>query len=368
MTNVLIITYRFIFGGIEKLLLDVFEHNEDPDIRFDLLTLSSEKDEELIDRIHHRGIGYYSLDLDKHGKVERQFYHYKMLYCFLKAHHYDVVHINITSYARVLDMAVVKAAGVRKRIIHSHSADENDAFLRKLVRPMRKLYDYTATDFLACSDEAARHLFSKNVCKNKRYQIINNGINTADYCFSMKDRKCMRDSLGLGNDELLIGHIGRFTEAKNHLFLLDVFSEILKRCSSAWLLLVGDGEKREDIKSRIDMLGIQDRVILYGSSSNISPLLSAMDVFLFPSRWEGLGISVIEAQSNGLPCYISENIPKAAVLTSNVFRLNISDGPDCWAERVLTQKTERVEETDRIIRAGYDIQDSVSRLEQIYKA
>lgn len=365
MTKVLMITNRFIFGGIEKLLLDVFENRSNPDIHYDLLTLITEKDDALIDRVKAAGVRYFCLELDKHGTLERQPFHYRALYRFIKDNHYDVVHINITSYARVLDMLTVRLSGVPVRIIHSHSADEHDPISRIIIRPMRKLYDYTATDFLACSDGAARHLFSKKICRDKKYVVINNGIQVDQYRFSEEDRAVVRSRLGVG-DELLVGHVGRLTEAKNHMFLLEIFKAVHDIRRDSRLLLVGDGELRSAIEKKITDLGLEKCVILYGTSSDIPPLLSAMDVFLFPSIWEGLGISVIEAQCNGLPCYISENVPRTAMITSNVCQYRIDDGAEQWAKNILDNAYKRVDEIEKIKAAHFDILDSVRQLEKIY--
>ena len=365
MTRVLMITNRFIFGGIEKLLLDVFENRKDPDLQYDLLMLTTEKDPALIDRVKAAGVNCHSLELDRYGSLERQWHHYRALYRFLKEHRYDVVHVNITSYARVLDMLTIRLAGVPVRIIHSHSADEHDPLSRRIIRPLRKLYDYTATDFLACSDGAARHLFSKRICREKRYVVINNGIEVDQYRFSEADRAAVRDRLGVG-DALLIGHVGRLTEAKNHGFLLEVFKALHEIRPDSRLLLVGDGELRQAIERRIAELGLGDSVILYGASADIPMLLSSMDVFLFPSVWEGLGISVIEAQCNGLPCYISANVPRTAMITSNVWQYDLSEGPERWARHILDAENKRVDEMEKIKQAHFDILDSVRQLEGIY--
>ena len=366
MTRVLMITNRFIFGGIEKLLLDVFENKNNPEIKYDLLTLTSEKDEELIELIKQYDVSYNSLSLDKYNMLKRQFYHYKALYDIIKKGRYDVVHINITSYARVLDMITAKKAGAKKRIIHSHSAAERDPLHRKLIRPIRKLYDYSATDFFACSDEAAKHLFSKKTYKEGNYTVIKNGICVDRYVFSEADRQEVRRELAFHSGGLLIGHVGRLTEAKNHSFILDVFNEIRKLRPDSKLLLVGEGELRGAIENKVAELGMNDSVILYGSSSNTARLLSAMDVFLFPSIWEGLGISVVEAQCNGLPCYVSERVPEAAIITSNVYQYSIGAGAENWAKSIIGRTTERVDERNKITEAGYDIKSTVAAVERYY--
>ena len=365
MTKVLILTHRFIYGGIEKLLLDVFTKKHSPSIQYDLLTLISEKDDALIERLKTYGVQYYSLELDKYSPLKRQFVHYKSLYSFIKSNNYDVVHINITSYARALDMLVVKLAGVKKRIIHSHSADKDNSFWR-IISHIKKLYDYTATDFLACSDNAAKHLFSKRIYDTKRYVIINNGIDICKYQYSDDDRNQTREKLGLRDSTLLVGHVGRFTKAKNHEFLLEVFSKICRAYPDSKLLLIGDGELNREIKEKIASLKIEDKVILYGSSSDVSSMLSAIDIFIFPSIYEGFGLSVIEAECNGLPCYISENVPKSAMVTSNVRQFDLSNGAQWWADSILKENNNRVDEVEMIRSAGFDIDSTVRQLERIY--
>ena len=360
------ITNRFIFGGIEKLLLDVFENKKNLSIHYDLLTLISEKNDALIKKISLLGVGYYTLGLENYSSINRQLYHYKGLYEFVKKNHYDVVHINISSYVRVLDMFVLKMAGVKTRIIHSHSSDVKDSFTRRILRPMRNLYDFFATDFLACSDNAAKYLFSRKIYNEKKYIIINNGIEVKKYLYSNTERKRIRNSLDIQEDVLVFGHVGRLTEAKNHMFLLETYSELVKLWPRSKLLLVGDGELKKDIEEKINSLGIKNSVIMYGTSSDIPALLSAMDIFLFPSKWEGLGISVVEAQCNGLPCYISENVPKTAIITSNVSQYNISKGAEWWAKNILNKKNQRVNETRKIVEAAYDIRQTVHLLESIY--
>lgn len=360
------ITNRFIYGGIEKFLLEVFKNKSNPNIQYDLLTLTSEKDEALLKSVKNCNVGCYCLELDKHHFLERQIYHYKSLYTFIKQNNYDVVHINITSYMRVFDMLIVKYCGVKRRIIHSHSANEILPFSRKILRPMRKLYDYTATDYFACSENAAKYLFSKKIYNKKKYVIIQNGIDVIKYKFSDTIRNQTRNILGLDKAKLLIGHIGRLTAAKNHYFLLEIFNEICKINPNAMLLLVGDGELKGEIENRIHKLKINKNIIMYGATSDVSSLLSAMDIFLFPSKWEGLGIAIIEAQCNGLPCYISENVPSAAIITDNVRQYNVEEGAKWWAKMILDENNTRVDQIKKLEQSNWNISYTISQLEVIY--
>ena len=365
MIKVLVITNRFIYGGIEQFLINMFEKGIRQDIQFDLLALTSEKNEELVNKLQACGIPYRTLALEKYSKLKRQFFHYYKLYTFIKKGKYQVVHLNITNPARAVDMLVAKHAGAKVRIVHAHSSVKNSAFITKMLKPLRVLFDYSATDFCACSDAAAEYLFSQKTVRSRKYQVIPNGIFTEKFLYSEYDRNRIRTKLGVLKNELLIGHVGRMTEAKNHDFILQVFHEIRKMNPASKLLLVGDGELRKEIEENIKLLQLEGSVILYGASSNVSELLSAMDVFLFPSRWEGLPISAIEAQCNGLPCYISENVPKSTFLTSNCMQLQTTQGAKYWAQTILdTHK--RIDEIEKIHESVYDISNTVKQMEKVY--
>ena len=366
MIKVLVITNRFIYGGIEQFLLNLFENRKCPDIQFDLLTLISMRDEALIEKVNACGVNCRSLELEKYTKMKRQIYHYKKLYDLIKDEKYQVVHLNITNYVRSFDLLTARLAGAKVRIVHAHSSIKGESLARRLQRPCRLIYDLSATDYCACSDEAAKYLFSRSVVRRKAYQVIPNGINTKKYLYSEADRKKVRHELGIRDEELLIGHVGRLTEAKNHTFLLQVFREIKNLREASRLLLVGNGELRNEVEQEIRRLQLEDFVILYGTSPDVSRLLSAMDVFLFPSRWEGLGISAVEAQCNGLPCYISENVPASVLLTSNSMQLRITDGAEAWARTILDTHT-RSDEVDRIEASGYGINSTIRKLEEIYR-
>ena len=365
--RVLMVTRRFIYGGIEKLLLDIFENSDRSIFQYDVLALNSEADESLLYKLKSLNVNYQTLSLDKCNKSERRKKHYNGLSALLKKNTYDVVHVNITNYKMVFDLYVAKKAGIKRRIIHAHSANINTPTSLRIYKPARKLYDFVATDWCACSVEAAQYLFSKKIIKNKKYTVINNGIKMNDFLFSEESRKRIRSQYDIFEDTKLIGHVGRFTEAKNHTFLIDVFHEILLKNEDYKLMLVGDGELKDSIVTLIENYNISDKVILTGACSNIGEILSAFDLFVFPSIWEGLGISVIEAQCNGLRTYISDKVPEQATITSNVRKLELNKGPKYWATEIIEDQNIRINESSLIENAGYDILHSVKQLEEIYQ-
>ena len=362
--KVLMVVKSFRYGGTEQFLINVFENWKNKNIQFDVLTLFEYKDDWLTSKLGNLGVGYSTLNLGQCSIIKRQFKHYKELYNVLKNSSYDVIHFHPNSFTRILDLAIAKAAGINKRIVHSHFAGMNSG-LSAMVRPLRFMFDLFATDFCACSDEAAKYMFSRKRVSDGKYHVVINGVNVGKYAYSDEQRRKVRKECEIDEETLVIGHIGRLVEEKNHSFILDVFKEIHKLNIDSKLLLVGEGKLRTEIEAQIKELRVDNDVIMYGASPEVGALLSAMDVFMFPSWHEGLGFAVIEAQCNGLPCYVSEHIPNDACITSNVHKLNISYGARYWAERIL-EYHKRVDETHKIAEAGYDINTTIRQLEGLY--
>ncbi|MEK5214649.1 glycosyltransferase [Psychrobacillus sp. FSL H8-0487] len=209
---------------------------------------------------------------------------------------------------------------------------------------------------------AAKEMFGKN-----EHILIKNAIPAKEYIYNDKIRKEVRTQYGL-EKKFIIGHVGRLSYSKNHEFLLKIFVNIHEKNKDAILLLVGDGELRNDIEKKIEELGLKEHVILTGVRNDISRLLQAMDVFVFPSHFEGLGIVAIEAQASGLPCVISDTIPQEALITNDIKQVSLNVGVEVWAETILNYKDSfnRKNTYQEINNAGYDIKEESSKLEQLY--
>ena len=198
------------------------------------------------------------------------------------------------------------------------------------------------------------------------FSVLNNAIDAKQYAFSERIRQTIRDELGVSEDEILFGHVGRLSPQKDHEYLLEVFRMISMKAPSK-LLLVGDGELRSEIENQARQLGIRGRVIFTGVRSDVADLLQAMDVFIFPSLYEGLGIVAVEAQAAGLPCLISERVPLECKVTDLVEQLPLSDGAERWANAAIRMaKTERKDTFEQIKAAGYDIHESAKKLQKFY--
>ena len=226
---------------------------------------------------------------------------------------------------------------------------------------MKQIPEY-ATQMFSCGKQAGDWMFSES-----NYKVIRNAIDTEKYQYLPSIEKEIRDELGLA-EKIVIGHVGNFTPAKNHTFLLDVFQEILKREPEAILLLVGGGDGMDLVKEKAKNMGIQDSIIFTGIRTDVNRLLQVMDLFVFPSLYEGLPVTMIEAQAAGLPCVISDQVSGECIVTKGlVTRKSLDEAPVEWADyilqRVRQQKENHIEE---IIAAGYDITTAAKWLEEYY--
>ncbi len=282
---------------------------------------------------------------------------------FFQSHpEYKILHSHVRSYASIY-IPIAKKYGLYT-IIHSHSnsnASGISALVKKILQyPLRNCADY----LLACSQKAGEWLFGKKACNSNRFEVFENALDIEKYQPNTAVRNRYRSELQI-EDKTAYGHVGRFHESKNHMFLLEVFSKIHSRDDNTVLLLVGDGSLREDIENKIVELGIKDSVILLGNRSDIAECLWCMDIFLFPSKWEGLGLSLIEAQAAGLPCYVSDTVPKEATLSDLIEYLPINSSEQ-WLTAIMNSDKTRRDVRENIKKAGYDICDSVKKLTELY--
>lgn len=284
---------------------------------------------------------------------------------FFKDHpEYKILHSHVRSYAS-LYLPIAKKAGL-KTIIHSHSTSNGKGLGSVVKRIMQYPLRWQADYFFGCSKEAGAWLFGYKIVNGPKYHILRNAIDTEQYRFNPEIRKEYRDKLGLGDKKTFI-HVGRFHPAKNHHFLLNVFSEIHKRDSNTVLLLAGDGELRSEIEKQIAELDLKKDVLLLGSRSDVPKLLMSADCFLFPSVWEGLPVTVVEAQAAGLPCFISSSITKDVCISNLTQCLSIDKNEVYWANVINKTSLKRTNVLDRIKNAGYDVCYTANELSLFYK-
>ena len=264
-----------------------------------------------------------------------------------------------------LPLAAAKKANVSTRIAHSHTSNF-DSDLKKPIRNMTKhLIPMYATDFFGCSDEAMEFMFGKRAAKDGI--VINNAIDTSKFTFSEKTRKKIRKEFSLPADSFVVGHVGRFNYPKNHEFLISIFNELLKEEPSAKLLLVGDGENKAIIKKQVSDLGISKSVIMTGVRNDIHDIMQAMDVFVMPSRYEGLPVVSIEAQASGLPCVFSDVVTTDLNITGNCRFISLKLNTKGWVEAILSFKKYTRRNTSEDLRlSGYDSHSEAVKIKDYY--
>ena len=361
MKNVLMIGTTNIYGGVGRMIFEFCKNIDKTKIHFDFLYYEdiNEREKKLIDLV---GGKFYKIT--RYSKSPIKFY--KEIVNFYKSHTYDIVHIHAST--AMLIMYTLPVWGSRTKIIYHSHCDSVVGFHNYILHIFfRKIVTKYAEKKVAVSKKAARFMFGK---KNISSSIIlKNGIQVDKFMFCEDTYKRIRKELGV-KDEFLIGHIGRFSYQKNQKFLIKVFHNIAKYESKVCLLLVGNGKDEEMIKRLVLEKGLSDKVIFYGTSNNVENLLCAMDCFVFPSNYEGLGIVAIEAQASGLPVVASTKIPNEAKISDTFISLSLTeDSIDSWTNKILNMKKITIDRklmNTKIRDSGYDIVDVSKELEKMY--
>lgn len=356
-------------GGVFSLVRNVIEHRPSG-MQIDIATIEPFEKEENVAQLNKAGCQVHFVGFTGQKLIKQLVVMWK-LSRLVRREKYSCVHIHSDVANKLLVSSVAcKISGVKKIILHSHASgvDGKNRKLKKIYHNCcRRFLKYLANEYLSCSDLAAEWMFP-NVAREK-IRLVKNGIDLKKFQFDPQKRGVLRREAGL-ESAFVVGHVGRFAYQKNHMFLLDVFQKIKSKCSAAKLLLVGEGELKNDIVDAAKEKGLTDSVIFWGVSNDVAGLMMAMDVFALPSHFEGLPIVGVEAQSTGLPVFFSDCITRTARLTSNVHFLPIGqDHVDAWADAISACKSEQREDRYAELKAlGYDISDTVNTLIGVYTA
>lgn len=351
-------------GGAEIMIMNIFRVIDPFVVQFDFVEHTEDK-------------CFFEQEIEEEGSViyhcpkyngKNHFQYRSWWKNFFQEHQeYDILHSHVRSSASIY-MEFAKECGI-KTIIHSHSTS-NGGGLSSIIKAVTQYpLRYQADFFLACSMDAGKWLFGKRICKSNRFQIIKNAIDVKKFLYNQQVRNEIRRELGI-NDKFVVGFLARVSVPKNPLFVLDIFEELLKLRSGVKLLFIGDGELLPYIKEKTVEKKIDTNVIFMGLRSDVERMYQAMDCYLLPSLWEGLGISLIEAQASGLKCICSENIPKEAILSENVKIMKLNVGCKIWAENIskIDMDYDRKDMYDVIADAGYDIFEASKSLISLYQS
>lgn len=343
-------------SGVSSVVMNYYTKLEHDKVTFDFM-LNEDTDVKTRAYIEGNGSNIYVMPKLKSADA---FQYLKALKEFYKNHDYKIIHGHVANSA-VFYLGLGK--NIPYRIIHSHSIKSSD-ILWKRIRNwfLTRFIKGVANRYVACSEEAAKFLFGRihNVT------ILNNAIDMEKFIFNKEKRREIRSSLEL-KDETVIGHVGRFSPVKNHDFLIDVFHEVYRNNKNTRLLLIGNGELYGKIVQKVKKLGLEEVILFLGATDNVGAYMSAMDVFMLPSLFEGLGLAGIEAQTSGLQVLASENVPRVMNVTGNVDFLKLDKA--MWVQKILALQADRgrQEQGDKVKGSRFDIETQSQQLCKYYE-
>ncbi len=355
-------------GGIETMLMNYYLHMNRKKVQFDFLQHTQDHtdyDDEI------RGLGGKIFSAGRLNPFSLAYR--KGLERFFSEHpEYKIAHCHMSKMSS-FPLIYAKKAGIPTRIAHAHTANSRPD-LKNIIKDYYGLrMNQVTTDRFACGQEAGRFVYGK-----KSFQIVDNAIDAEAFRFDERKRIAVRKSIGADKRTIVLGHVGRFFEEKNHTFLLELFKELTDNSNDDYLLLlVGEGPLKKQMEVKAHSLGLNDKVVFYGLSDDVMSMMSAMDIFVMPSLFEGLPVTLIEAQANGLPCVISDTITEEAVFSQDVKTCSLHEDMKLWVKQINnTVKSKslssdditgyRVSGVKMVKDAGYDIEDNARKLQEFY--
>lgn len=354
--RVLQVVSKMNMGGAENFVMNMYRNVNKDLVQFDFITHGRGIFDDEIKALGGRI--YYLKYINKIGPVLYR----KQLKRFFEQHNeYKVIHSHVNQTSGVI-LDVAKKCGIPVRIAHSHSTNTlSNLVVKQYKKLLQKKLNLVANIKLACSDEAGRWLYG-----NTGYTVIKNAIDTEKFKFNKENRKKIRKKLNIEEDGIVIGHVGRLEKVKNHDFLLDVFHEISTKNPNYILMLIGEGSLQKEIELKVKNMNLTGKVLLLKNQKDINEFYSAMDIFVFPSLYEGIPLTLVEAICNGLPIYCSSNISHEFETQKNVKYLAISNKSN-WINEILSKdvKLERYS-VDADFLNNYDIKKEAQKLQNIY--
>jgi glycosyltransferase EpsF len=369
MKRILHIVGGMNIGGTETMLMNVYRSINRKEVQYDFIS-------------YYKSEGYYDKEIGELGgrviglqspncvgplrtvrdlcKAIKEYGPYEAVHC------HTLFHCGLAVLAAYL-------CKVKIRVSHSHTTlDNHNSILKRIyICFMRILIGVFSTNFVACSKTAAEYLFGKRIVYSSKYTYLPNYIEYSKIINVNLERN-IKEELKIKKNEKVIGHIGRFIDAKNHHFLVEVIGKMIDKDDKIRAILIGDGVLKNDIELKVKKMGLENKIFFLGLRDDIPELLSCMDLFVFPSIYEGLGLALLEAQAAGLPCLVSEAIqPEGDLQIGLVKKLNLSEGSDKWSSMGLEVLNSRQLDKKIILNGfeenGYLLKDILSKLSKIYK-
>lgn len=354
----MICTVDFGKNGIANWILNYAEKiSGSGEIEIGIVAPNIANTPDVYERIKKADINLVDLPLRK----KNVFKYFLCLVKKIRQKKYDIIHAHGNSCTLSIELLAALIAGCRIRIAHSHNTSCTHMIGHKALRP---IFEICCTDRFACGEEAGKWLF-----KNKPFEILWNGVDLKKYQYNPVIRDAVRKEKCIEEKIILLGMVGAFVYQKNHFFLIELMKRLEDAASGRFrLLLVGEGEYRQEFESRVKKEGLQNVVILTGNVADISKYLQALDCFLLPSFFEGLPFVLIEAQVAGLPCIVSDKVSREVAITDEVSFLPIDRGEEVWEKKILNMQFDRRAFDKDLKCSEYNMDVAAVKLEKMYKS
>lgn len=352
---------KWIGGGVEAVVMNYYRHIDRTKIQFDFIC---DEDSTNIPYDEIEKLGGRVIIVPPYQHI---FAYLKKLKQIFKENKYKIVHSHINALS-VFPLYAAKCAGVPVRIAHSHATSSKKEWKRNLIKNILRIFSkVNATDYMCCSELAGRWLFGDRLYDKGKVYLLNNAVNLEKFEFNEDVRKNIRKNLSIDNDKIVVGHVGRMVETKNHSFLFKVFKKFAEN-ENSFMILVGQGGLENQLKKLANQMKIDDKVIFLGQKENVNQIYQAFDVFVLPSFYEGFGMVLLEAQMSNLPCVVSDTVPKNAKVIENFIFLSIEDEIEKWSSTIanMVKRSARKSNFDLLEKKGFNIKKEVKKLEKIY--
>ena len=350
-------------GGSQSMIMNIYRNIDRKKMQFDFIV---DRPDDLLyaEEITELGGKIYFLP---QYKLYNHRYFKKSWHQFFGEHNdYKIIHGHVRSTASIY-LKIAKKYGLQT-ISHSHSTSNGKGIGAIIKKVLQYKIRYVADYFIGCSKDSAQWLFGKRKANSNKCIILKNAIDTDKYIYDEILRKKVREEFDVSDGEILIGNIGRFSHMKNHKFLIEIFEKIYEKNNKYKLILVGDGELKEEIRKIVIEKNILDRVVFTGVRRDINRILQAIDIIIMPSKYEGFPVTMVEAQCNGVPCFISDKITSDVCLNSNITKISLNETAEKWATIINQNSITREKKVkEKIIAAGYDVRYNAKWIEKFYE-
>lgn len=350
-------------GGVESVIMNYYRNIDREKIQFDFVIDGNEKTS-IEDEITSLGGKVYRVE----PYTKNLFKNIYQIYRIIKKNNYGIVHSNMNTLS-VFSLFAAWLAGAKVRILHNHSTaikrEKIRSIIKYILRPFAVLF---ANKYMACSKLAGEWMYGRKMMQSGKVKILNNAIDVDSFAYNENLRKKLRDDLNIVENTLVVGHVGRFMYQKNHDFLVDIFKEIHEKKRNSLLVLIGDGPLRGLIEKKVKDYGLQNNVKFLGLRKDVKILYNIMDVFILPSWYEGLPVVSVEAQANGLLCFVSDKVSEECKISSSVNFINVDKGAEFWSRKVLSSKLIRNKNAKQELTINdFEIKNEISKLISFYK-